>query len=111
MRAGALHGARRIGQEVAPGEQRGQRHLAVDRLAAALEAIDQAERVDAREPGEPRALDRLERRGARGDDVLEDRRPSAPGGQLGALDPLVGAVALGLLAHDERRARATCLKA
>ncbi len=83
---------------------------ASDGFAPALESIDEPERVEHREAGEPSALDRAQGRGAGGHHVLEDHDRCA-GRKLRALDPLVRTVALGLLAHDEGGARLTCLKA
>src|SRR5436190_1431693 len=91
-------------------DQRGELGVLEDRVAPTLEAVDERDRVNDDQPREPGALDRLERRGAGRDHVLEDHDLGA-GRQRGALDPLVRAVALGLLADDERRARRARLEA
>src|SRR5690242_10423509 len=65
-------GLRASWQEVSTREQRRQRGLLDDGIAAAFEAVDDRDRVQDLEPREPRALDRLERRGAGRHDVLED---------------------------------------
>src|SRR5690606_7790469 len=93
-----------VGQKVAPREQRGEGGLSLHRLASALQPIDETERAQYVEASEARALDRAQRGSSGRDHVLEDHDRGALG-ELRALDPLVGAVALRLLAHDECRAR------
>lgn len=58
-----------------------------------------------------RPLDGLDRRAAGGDDVLDDHHRAAAIEPRRRLEPLAGAVALGLLAHDEGVQRARRLVA
>src|SRR5687768_9698856 len=99
-------GGRASWQEIAPREQRGEWGFLGDGLVTALEPVDDRDRVKHDELREPRALDRLQRGLAGRDDVLEDDDLRARS-QPRRFDPLVRAVPLRLLAHDESVARAT----
>jgi hypothetical protein len=75
--------------------------VACQSVDAALLAVDHADRRTADEPGLPERLYRLPGRTAGGDDVL-DQADALPRLEH-ALEPVPGAVLLGLLAHDQER--------
>src|SRR3954453_15552235 len=95
--------SRPLSSEILAAEQRDERRLALQRLAPALFAVDQAQHHADLEAEVAPARNRLQRRAAGRHHVLEDgdRHPGAQ--RLRALEPLTGAVALRLLAHVERR--------
>ena len=82
--------------DIARGEQRPHSHRETrESVDSALLAIDHADRVSARETGLPKRLHGLRGGPARGDHVLDQAHALAL--LEGALEPVVGAVALALL--------------
>ena len=71
------------------------------RVRSALLAIDHADGRSARQTGRAEGLDGLDRGPSRGDHVLDQAHSLAR--LEGALQPVFGAVSLGLLAHDQER--------
>src|SRR5438552_9403916 len=72
-----------------------------ERVHAPLLAVDDANRVGDTHSGLAKGLNGLDRGAARGDDVLDEADAVAV--LVGALDPVRGAVLLGLVANDYER--------
>jgi hypothetical protein len=79
--------------------------FARERVGAALLAVDHADRGAAPKTGLAYRVDCVDRRPARGDDVLHETDLLVRGKV--ALKPVLGAVALRLLANEEAAANAT----
>ena len=73
--------------------------LARERVRAALLPIDDADGRAALQPGLPERVDRIRGRASRGDDVLDEADLLA--GREASLQPVLGTVALGLLADEQ----------